>query len=67
VAFGSDGAWAVLYNKNEVVFDGLPDGLVDRLQELFDEDEDTSLLALTPDGGWVVIIGDNGFATEGLE
>jgi hypothetical protein len=74
VRFAPNNAWIMCYGEdgfqrfsNQACSwsDGLPENILSELRKT-DSDAPISEIAFTPDGGWVIIYGDNGFASNGL-
>jgi hypothetical protein len=74
VRFAPNNAWIMCYGEdgfqkfsNQACSwsDGLPNNILSELQKT-DSDAPISEIAFTPAGGWVVVYGDNGFASNGL-
>lgn len=74
VRFAPNNAWVMCYGEdgfqrfsNQACSwsDGLPSNIISELQKT-DSDAPISEIAFTPSGGWVIVYGDNGFASNGL-
>jgi hypothetical protein len=74
VRFAPNKAWIMCYgedgfqrfsNQSCSWSDGLPDNIYSELRKT-DSSAPISEIAFTPAGGWVIVYGDNGFASNGL-
>lgn len=59
VAFTAQGGYAIIYGKNGYRYYNIPNGLVGAFQQASNESETMLSVAISPNGGWILISGES--------
>jgi len=62
---GIDG-FAILYDRNKFVADGIPESASAKLRQLADANADLRSIAFAPGGGWIILYDQNSFAADAV-
>jgi photosystem II stability/assembly factor-like uncharacterized protein len=66
VSFTGREGWVILWEDDEVMWNGVPDELEEAILELYEEGEEIKQISFTADGGWVLLFGGNGARWDGI-